>query len=47
MLARRLPTIMPNLDLEEAIETTKVHSITGLLPARVPGEHLAFQAPGP
>ena len=35
MLARRLPTILPNLDLEEAIETTKVHSITGLLPARV------------
>jgi len=32
MLARRLPTILPNLTLEEAIETTKIHSVTGLLP---------------
>ena len=35
MLARRLPTILPNLSLEEAISTTKVHSICGLLPPRV------------
>jgi magnesium chelatase family protein len=34
MLARRLPTILPHLSLEEAISTTKVHSICGLLPAR-------------
>jgi magnesium chelatase family protein len=34
MLARRLPTILPNLSLEEAISTTKVHSICGLLPPR-------------
>ncbi len=34
MLARRLPTILPNLSLEEAISTTKVHSISGLLPPR-------------
>jgi magnesium chelatase family protein len=34
MLARRLPTVLPNLSLEEAISTTKVHSICGLLPAR-------------
>ncbi len=34
MLARRLPTILPNLSLEEAISTTKVHSICGLLPSR-------------
>ena len=33
MLARRLPTILPTLSLEEAISTTKVHSICGLLPA--------------
>jgi magnesium chelatase family protein len=34
MLARRLPTILPNLSIEEAISTTKVHSICGLLPPR-------------
>ncbi|MBI3989971.1 MAG: YifB family Mg chelatase-like AAA ATPase [candidate division NC10 bacterium] len=34
MLARRLPTILPPLSLEEAIEATKIHSIAGLLSAR-------------
>jgi magnesium chelatase family protein len=33
MLARRLPTILPNLTLEEALETTKIHSVAGVLPA--------------
>ncbi|HTO73708.1 MAG TPA: magnesium chelatase domain-containing protein, partial [Gemmatimonadales bacterium] len=32
MLARRLPTILPALTLEEALETTKIHSVAGLLP---------------
>ncbi|MDW7644713.1 MAG: magnesium chelatase domain-containing protein [Desulfuromonadales bacterium] len=32
MLARRLPTILPPLTFEEALETTKIHSIIGLLP---------------
>lgn len=31
MLARRLPTILPKLDLDEALETTKIHSVSGLL----------------
>lgn len=31
MLARRLPTILPELSFEEALETTKIHSIAGLL----------------
>ncbi len=31
MLAKRLPTIMPDMTEEEAIETTKIHSITGML----------------
>jgi len=31
MLARRIPTILPDLSLKEAIETTKLHSIAGLL----------------
>lgn len=33
MLARRLPTILPSMTLEEALETTKIHSVAGLLPA--------------
>jgi len=31
MLAKRLPTILPDLSLEESLETTKVHSIAGFL----------------
>jgi len=31
MLAKRLATILPPLTLEEALETTKIHSIVGLL----------------
>ncbi|MFQ5751304.1 MAG: YifB family Mg chelatase-like AAA ATPase, partial [bacterium] len=32
MLAKRLPTILPDLTLEEALDTTKIHSVAGLLP---------------
>jgi magnesium chelatase family protein len=46
MLARRLPTILPELSLEEALETTKVHSVAGILS---PGASLVtvrpFRAP--
>lgn len=31
MLARRLPTILPEMTFEEAIETTRIHSVAGLL----------------
>lgn len=33
MLARRLPTILPPLNLYEALETTKIHSVAGILGA--------------
>lgn len=33
MLARRFPTVLPNMTLEEALETTKIHSVSGNLPA--------------
>ncbi len=32
MLAKRLPTILPNMTLEEALETTKIHSVAGMMP---------------
>ncbi len=31
MLARRLPTILPSLTLDEALETTRIHSVAGIL----------------
>jgi magnesium chelatase family protein len=31
MLSKRLPTILPSMTLEESIETTKIHSVCGLL----------------
>jgi magnesium chelatase family protein len=34
MLAKRIPSILPMMAFEEAIETTKIHSIAGLLPGK-------------
>ena len=42
MLAKRLPTILPPLTLGEALETTKIHSIVGLLK---PGQALITRRP--
>lgn len=35
MLAKRLPSILPEMTFEESIETTKIHSICGTLPEGV------------
>ncbi len=42
MLAQRIPTILPALSFEEALETTKVHSIAGVLE---PGTSLVTTRP--
>ncbi len=31
MMARRIPSILPDLSFEEALETTKIHSVAGVL----------------
>ena len=36
MLARRLPSILPDLTFDEALEITKIHSISGLLSEDTP-----------
>ena len=36
MMARRLPSILPNLTFEESLELTKIHSIAGTLPSTIP-----------
>lgn len=46
MLAKRIPTIMPDMTEDEAIETTKIHSITGLLdPKRAFLTNRPFRSP--
>ncbi len=36
MLAKRLPTILPEMTFEESIETTKIHSVAGILKKESP-----------
>jgi magnesium chelatase family protein len=42
MLAKRLPSILPCLSLEESVETTKIHSVAGVL---APGSGLIRRRP--
>jgi magnesium chelatase family protein len=46
MLARRLPSILPPLDVDEAITLTRIHSVAGLLPhGQAMVAHRPFRAP--
>lgn len=36
MIAKRLPTILPNMTFEESLEVTKIHSIAGILSEETP-----------
>ncbi len=45
MLAKRLPSILPAMTFEEAIETTKVHSVMGLLDGRALISTRPFRGP--
>ena len=36
MMIKRIPTILPDLTFEEALEVTKIHSISGLLTQDMP-----------
>ena len=46
MLARRLPGVLPELTIEQALEVTRIHSVAGLLPAGRPlVDRPPFRAP--
>ena len=48
MLARRLPTILPAPTLQEALATTKIHSVAGVLPSgQGPSRHPALPRSAP
>ncbi|MDX1590951.1 MAG: YifB family Mg chelatase-like AAA ATPase, partial [Balneolaceae bacterium] len=46
MMARRIPTILPPLTLNEALETTKIHSVAGIMePGKSLVTHRPFRSP--
>lgn len=44
MLAKRLPSILPDMSFSEAVETTKIHSVTGILKTNLVTER-PFRSP--
>ena len=44
MLAKRLPSILPDMDFSEALETTKIHSVMGILKSNLVTER-PFRSP--
>ena len=42
MIARRIPTILPDMTIDEAVEVTKIHSVAGTIP---PGESFISTRP--
>ncbi|MCM8818580.1 MAG: YifB family Mg chelatase-like AAA ATPase [Candidatus Omnitrophica bacterium] len=44
MIARRIPTILPSLTVEEALEITKIHSVSGILKGAIVFER-PFRSP--
>jgi len=46
LLARAMPSILPTMTIEEALEVTKIYSVAGLLPSSTPLiRHRPFRAP--
>ncbi|MGN1248036.1 MAG: YifB family Mg chelatase-like AAA ATPase, partial [Paludibacteraceae bacterium] len=45
MMAKRLPSILPPLSLDEALETTKIHSVAGLMQQQGEKHSLIVQRP--
>jgi len=46
LLARSVPSILPAMTIDEALEVTKIHSVAGLLPSDTPlVRHRPFRAP--
>ena len=45
MMAKRLPSILPPLSLDEALETTKIHSVAGLMQQNGEKQSLIVQRP--
>jgi magnesium chelatase family protein len=46
LMARAMPSILPSMTIEEALEVTKIYSVSGLLPPETPlVRHRPFRAP--
>jgi magnesium chelatase family protein len=46
LLARAMPSILPSMSIDEALDVTKIYSVSGLLPAETPLiRHRPFRAP--